>query len=185
MSAFRRNSIRLPNYDYTTPGAYFVTICAFRKWRIFGEIVDGKMNLNEWGTIVRDEWIKTGQLRSNITLDEYVVMPNHWHGIIRIDACRGTARCAPTATARQFGSMDADSIPSIIRAFKSAVTCRINALRKTPCVPVWQRNYYEHIIRNERELTKCRQYILDNPLDPDAHFPHGPVEIFSDALGQN
>jgi len=92
-------------------------------------------------------------------LDASMIMPNHLHGIVVITDGRGTARRAPT---ERFGKPVADSIPTIMRAFKSASTKYINEIRRTPGAPVWQRNYYEHVIRNDEELKAIRQYILNN-----------------------
>jgi len=174
-----RRSIRLKNYDYASPGAYFVTIVTHRRQCLFGNVMDGQMRLNEFGEIVRDEWLKTETIRPRVQLDEYVIMPNHVHGIIIIndDNRRGTLQRAPTImqraptimqrtpTIEQFGKPTSDSIPTIIRLLKSATTKRINEYRNTPAVPVWQRNYYEHIIRNETELQQIRQYIANNPIN--------------------
>jgi REP element-mobilizing transposase RayT len=163
-----RRSIRLPGYDYTLPGGYFVTICTYNRECLFGEIVDGAMILNEYGEIVRDEWLNTGNIRSNIIIDEFVVMPNHLHGILIVGArCNvplhpNNLRRAPTI--EQFGKPVSNSIPTIVRLFKSAVTKKINQIRNTPTNPVWQRNYYEHIIRNDDELNRIREYIVNNPL---------------------
>jgi hypothetical protein len=89
-------------------------------------------------------------------------MPNHFHGILWInDEQRGTARCAPTV--QQFGQAVSGSLPAIIRAFKSAATKRINVLRHVPGVPIWQRGYYEHVIRNDQSLERIREYIINNP----------------------
>lgn len=161
-----RRSLRLKGYDYTQPGAYFVTLCTYNGEALFGEIVDGSMVLNAWGEIVRDEWFKTVQLRPYVALydDEFVVMPNHIHGIIWIvdDPVGARRRRAPTT--EQFGKPVAGSLPTIIRAFKSAVTRRIHQTPGTPGAPVWQRNYYERIIRNDEALNRIRAYILNNPL---------------------
>jgi putative transposase len=173
-----RRSIRLPGWDYTQAGAYFVTLCTFQAECLFGQVVNGAIALNEYGQIVEEEWNNTGQLRPYVTLDTHVVMPNHFHAIIWIaedDAGRGTpkasivtARRAPTMarrapTQRQFGQPLARSLPTIIGAFKSAVTRRINQQRGTPGDQVWQRNYYEHIVRSERALDAIQRYIVDNP----------------------
>ncbi len=172
-----RRSIRLRGYDDTQAGAYFVTICTHRRVLLFGQVVDGEMMLNEWGKIVWEEWFKTAQVRPYVELfdDEFVVMPNHIHGIIWIvemddpHSVGARRRRAPTTdrrapTVEQFGKPVPGSIPTIVRAFKSAVTHRINALRGTPGVRVWQRNYFEHIIRNQRALNATRRYIAENPL---------------------
>jgi REP element-mobilizing transposase RayT len=157
---YRRGSIRIKGYDYSGDAGYFITICAYEKINTFGEIVNSGMVLNELGKMVRDEWLKTGDLRKNVELDEFVIMPDHFHGIIHL--CRGTARRAPTS--ERFGNPVSGSIPTIIRSFKSAVTKRINEHRNTPGRYVWQRNYYEHIIRNDIELNEKRQYIKNNPI---------------------
>lgn len=171
---FHRRSIRLKNFDYTQAGVYFITIRTVKNCCIFGEILDGEMFLNDSGKIVESEWLRTLKLRNYLTLDQYIVMPNHFHGILIIkNRCgRGTAYCAlkekdakntvPTKY-ESFGKPISDSIPTIIRSFKSAVTKGINFLRNTPAEKVWKRNYYEHIIRNYKELENTRQYIIDNP----------------------
>ena len=125
-----RRSIRLKGYDYSQIGAYFITICTQNRECLFGKIVDGKMVLNPFGRIVADEWTKTALIRDEIKLDEWVVMPNHFHGIVVVTNCRGTARRAPTV--ERFGKPVSGSIPTIVRSFKSAVTKRINELRQTP-----------------------------------------------------
>ncbi|HQL64193.1 MAG TPA: transposase [bacterium] len=185
-----RRSIRLEEYDYSQPGAYFVTIVTQERECLFGEIMDGDMRLNQYGDIVREEWLQTGHIRPSVLIDAFVVMPNHIHGILVITDtdCRGTLQRAPTpqraSTTRaqggkgtlqraptaqqapnveQFGKPTANSIPTIVRLFKSAVTKRINEKRNTPGFPVWQRNYYEHVIRHEGELTLAREYIRANP----------------------
>ncbi len=175
-----RRSLRLAGYDYTQAGAYFVTICTKDRVCLFGEIVDGQMHLNEAGNVVILEWVKTGELRDDVEIDEFVVMPNHFHGIVVLHGGmvaedkgagtegrgmgtegRGTARRAPTM--ERFGAPVVGSIPTILRSFKSAVTKRINEINGTQGATVWQRNYYEHIIRNEESLNRIRQYIADNP----------------------
>ena len=157
-----RRSIRLKEYDYSRAGAYFVTICVQNGECLFGEIVDGIVRLNEFGQIVEDEWRQTGRNRINIKLDVYVVMPNHFHGILFIHGDGGgTARRAPTV--ERFGKPVSGSVPTIVRSFKSAVTKRVNEIRHTPGGSVWQRNYYEHIIRDDDDLNRIRQYIADNP----------------------
>ncbi len=111
--------------------------------------------------------MKTADIRPGVELDACVVMPNHFHGIIVVSndrgtaIGRGTARRAPTV--ERFGQPVSGSIPTVMRSFKSAVTKRINEMHQTPGKPLWQRNYYEHVIRNENELNRIRQYIIDNP----------------------
>ncbi len=131
-------------------------------------IVGGQWTPNKCGMIVEEEWRRTGELRDNVSLDEYIVMPDHLHGIVTLSG-RGTARRAPTsvtpasATTEGFGSPVTGSIPTIVRAFKSAVTKRVNELHSTPGARVWQRGYYEHVIRGEDELLRLREYIRSNP----------------------
>lgn len=150
-----RRSIRLKGYDYSSPGAYFVTICTHRRLCLFGEVRADGMHENALGAIVREEWFRSAQMRPDIQLepDEFVIMPNHIHGIIRI-----VARPNPAAGVSKLGA--------VIAGFKAATTRRINALRGTPDAPVWHRNYYEHIIRTEKgetELRRIREYIANNP----------------------
>jgi len=174
-----RHSIRLKDYDYSQAGAYFVTICAWQRDCLFGEIVHGEMMLNDMGRIVVDEWEKTARMRSNVELDVFSVMPNHFHAIFLIHdnvgatpvarpgaignnvvvthINRATHRVAPTGPA-------SGSIGAVMAQFKSIVTKRINALRNNPGCPVWQRSYYERVIRNENELSRAREYIVNNPM---------------------
>jgi len=165
-----RRSIRLKEYDYSQAGAYFVTLCVYDRECLFGTIVDGDMQMKEFGYIVAAEWIRTAELRSGIELAEYVVMPNHFHGIVVItnesDNRRGTA-CralgAESGMVEQFGKPVAGSLSTITRSFKAAVTRRINAYRDTPGMQVWQRNYHEHIIRNDADYTRIAEYVAYNP----------------------
>lgn len=120
------------------------------------------MILNEYGEIANDEWLRTENLRDNVRLHEYVIMPNHVHGIIELLGRRDTARRVPTTT-ENFGKPTKNSIPTIIRSYKSAVTKAINELNNQPGDKIWQRNYYDHIIRNRQELNRIRKYIRENP----------------------
>jgi putative transposase len=174
-----RRSTRLKGFDYSQPGAYFITICTVQHECIFGEINRNKMVLNEFGKIAETEWLKTPRLRDNVKLDEYIIMPNHMHGIIRItDVCVGAHCNVPLQQQRhcyqteQFGKSTRNSIPTIIKLFKSTVTRQINQLRNTPGMPVWQRNYFDHVIRNEQELYRIRQYIRNNPVNWVCHLSH-------------
>ncbi len=116
-----RRSIRLKGYDYSQVGAYFVTICTRDKKCLFGRIVDGKMVLNGFGEVARDEWNETTNIRRNVELDEYVVMPNHLHGIIVVTNSHGGTR--PRAfMVESFGKPVPGSLPTIVRGYKAAVT---------------------------------------------------------------
>ncbi len=176
-----RRSIRLKAFDYSKPGAYFVTIVAWQRERLFGEIVDGEMILNRNGQIVRDAWFDLKNHYGHLELGAFVIMPNHAHGIIvLIDDGRGGSSMSggvilpgesnagmvhlPSNQARPYvKTKPRHGLPEIIRAFKSFSARRINRLRRTDGIPVWQRNYYEHIIRNEREMDNITRYIETNP----------------------
>lgn len=168
-----RCSIRLPEYDYSQPGAYFVTIVAWHRECLFGEVAGGEMLLSKFGLVAKQQWEKLPNRFTNIELGASMIIPNHMHGIIVIMAGRGTAenlkglgdepsRRAPTH--EQFQKPVKGSIPTIVRSYKSAVSYRINLIRGTQDIPVWQRNYYEHVLRNERELQNKTDYINANPL---------------------
>ena len=122
--------------------------------------MNGEMVLNELGRVVMECWQWLSKQYSHVTVDERIVMPNHFHGIIVIadSACRGGSRTAPTNVIK------GKPLGRLIGAFKTVSTKRINAIRGTPGLPVWQRNYYEHITCNEEELNCIRQYIADNPM---------------------
>jgi len=175
-----RRSIRLQGYDYSRSGGYFVTICTENRECLFGDVIDGEMALNDAGRIAADEWTKTALIRDEIQLDEWVVMPNHFHGIVWITHgtvrhCRGDRPVAPTTIrpVAPTAGPQPRSLGAMIAGFKSAVTKRINELRQTAGAKLWQRNYYEHIVRNENELNRIRQYIIDNPKNwkSDRNYP--------------
>ncbi len=175
-----RRSIRLPHYNYDRPGWYFLTLCTHQRQCLFGEIIDGQMKLNIYGEIVAEEWMRSPEIRQEIALDAWVVMPNHFHGLVEIievepnnaginDHPVGANGRSPLlllphrSPLRDRFRMKPRSISSFVSGFKSAVTCRINTLRQSPKFPVWQRNYYEHIVRNDRDLERLRDYIVANP----------------------
>jgi putative transposase len=162
---YKRKSIRIREYDYSQPNWYYITICSYKKECIFGEIKKGVMVLNEFGKIAKTEWEKTKDIRKNIELDYFIIMPNHIHGIIIIEKKNVGAHCnVPLPQTESFGKSTKNTIPTIVKLYKSAVTKQINILRNSPGHPVWQRNYYEHIIRNDKELYKLRQYIHNNSI---------------------
>ena len=154
-----RRSIRLPEYDYSQAGAYFVTICADRRQCIFGDVVDEQMVLNQYVVIIADRWRKSSVIRHEIELDTWVVMPNHFHGIVMInDGDRVVVRDVVGANGNDVVGangrsplrddlypslrMKPKSLSSLIAGFKSTVTKQINILHDAPGTPVWQRNYY-------------------------------------------
>ncbi len=172
-----RRSIRLSGYDYSQAGYYFVTICCYHRQCLFGDIFDGVMQLNRYGAIVEKEWLRSSLIRQEIELDKYVVMPNHFHGIVTINPVGANGRSPlQLLNPTKFPSMKPKSLSSLMAGFKSAVTKQINLIRDTLGTKIWQRNYYEHIIRNERSLNNIRQYIINNPLswDNDQLHPNNP-----------
>jgi len=158
-----RRSIRLHGYDYTQVGAYFVTVVTKNRACLFGEVVDGGVRLSSFGEITCACWRAIPEHFSNVMPDEFVVMPNHLHGIIFINV--GARHAVPLpGLSKRFGKPLAGSLPIIVGSFKAAVTKQINQLRLNTGAPVWQRNYYEHIVRSENELIRIREYIANNPL---------------------
>ena len=147
---WHRRSIRLPGYDYASNNAYFVTMVVKNRECLFED--------ERYSSIVDWAWRQLAVLNDHVVLDEYVIMPNHFHGILITDARRGGSRTAPTnaPTARK-------PLGRLIGSFKTMSTKGINLLREAPGLQVWQRNYYEHIVRDDTELARIRQYILDNP----------------------
>jgi len=195
MSVPSCRSIRLPDFDYTRPGAYFITICTADRACWFGDVVDGEMRVNAWGEIVQRTWDNLPNHFRQVALDQFIVMPNHVHGIIMLNDER---RCG--VGAKQGSSASPASVPpaipvtnqgkageslalplhgtvagslcAVVQNFKSVTTRKINKIRHTPAHPLWQRNYYEHVIRNDRDLAAIRDYIAGNParwLDDDNH----------------
>ena len=160
-----RGSIRLPHYDYTRSGAYFVTICVAGRRCIFGEIVDGVMLPNKNGLVLEEQWAGLPRHYPNVLLDEFVLMPNHVHGIICLTESMQSSVGAgfkPALASRQ--TKPRHGLPEIIRGLKTFSARRINQLRRTPGEPVWQRNYYEHVVRGESDMDAIRRYIVENPL---------------------
>ena len=182
MPTNRRRSVRLRFHDYRG-GLYFITICTRNRRRLFGDVVDGEMALSVLGRIAHDECLRTGRVRLDVVLDAFVVMPDHVHllfGITDSDDRRGTARraldpaapnegtaCrAPTddwSSRRQVAQPDRETVPTIVRAYKSAVTRAVNLHRQSPGAPVWQRGYYDRVVRSDREAEAVRRYIEANP----------------------
>jgi len=158
----RRRSIRLEGYDYSQPGGYFVTLCTRNRECLFGEISDGQMVLNEYGEIAREEWVRSERIRREIKLDEFVVMPNHIHGIIFFNDVGATGR-SPLQLSKQHGPMKR-SLGSLVAGYKSATIRRSIQIGCGITTSIWQRNYYEHVIRNETDLEEIREYIKNNPI---------------------
>lgn len=166
-----RKSIRLKGYDYSQWGAYFVTSCAFERAHLFGDVVGDDVQLNEFGEIAAQELLRTPMIRPEVELDAFVVMPNHIHAILvffKDDIVGAHVRAPLHRPARSLGSL--------VAQYKGVVTARINTLRRTPGLAIWQRNNYEHVIRDDRELILAREYILNNPVAWSLNCSH-PVPI--------
>ena len=155
--------MRLAEFDYSQAGAYFVTIVAQDRKPLFGQIADGEMVLNEVGRMVEEVWDELPEHFSNVELSEFVVMPNHIHGIIiiTVEATHASPqRSVPSIMPR--GPIPG-SLGAIIGSFKSAATKRVHGFTNYKEGRLWQRNYYEHVIRNERDYQAIFDYILANP----------------------
>ena len=176
-----RQSIRLQGYDYSQAGGYYVTIVTWHREFLFGDIVSKEMKLNKVGKIVEWEWLELSKRLLYVELGAHVVMPNHFHGILFIHETVGATRQGQTIL--QSGTeplqnitsegMDGSPLPrgpkpaslgAIVAQFKSRVTKRIWKFPEFKGTPIWQRNYYEHIIRNEKDLQNKTDYIEVNPL---------------------
>ena len=153
----KRKSNRLKNYDYATPGYYFVTICTNDKIEKFGAIKGNEIVLNKLGEIVKNTWLEISAHFDNTESGQYIVMPNHIHGIIIINnpVGNGHARSVNKNTTN-------NDLSVIIGSFKSAVTKRINRLDNATSFK-WQKSFHDHIIRVDQSLNKIREYIINNP----------------------
>jgi len=166
-----RHSLRLRDYDYSQPGGYFLTMVTFQREHLFGEISKAELKLNEAGKIVQEIWEKLPARYPNVILDEAVVMPNHVHGIVFIDE-------NPVAAIHELSLPETPEdespeeyrlrrrrmlIPKLVGYFKMNSAKAINQLLGSESIPVWQRNYYDHIIRSKKELDRIRKYIYYNP----------------------
>jgi REP element-mobilizing transposase RayT len=175
-----RRSIRLRNYNYSLAGAYFMTVCVQGKTSLFGEVTDGKMQLNDAGREVQDVWDSIPKYYPGIDIDIFQIMPNHIHGILIIvgagpRACPDAAlspivqpRGGAESTGQPQGVAPTLSLPDVMHRFKTLTTrLYVNGVKQSGWTPfrgrLWQRNYYEHVIRNEESLNHIRQYIADNP----------------------
>jgi putative transposase len=156
-----RKSIRLKDYDYTQAGAYYVTVCVNNRKCMFGDVHNGEMVLNEYGEMADKCWNQISQHFPHVELDECIIMPNHLHGIINITPNVGAGFPRPDNDKGRGNR--APTLGQIIAYFKYGSTKQINQLRDTPRKPVWQRNFYEHVIRDESGLNRIREYIVNNP----------------------
>ena len=166
-----RRSIRLKEYDYASPGAYFVTICVRRHECVLGSVVGGEVVVNEAGQVAETQWRGLPRHYPHVELDAFVVMPNHVHRIITLIADRslvgagfGAESLPPSESpSKPAPTQKRHPLSEIVRGFKTFSARRINVMRGTRGQPFWQRNYYERVTRNERELAAIRDYIAQNP----------------------
>ena len=163
-----RCSRRLKRYDYSQAGAYFITVCTRNHECTLGEIVDGEMRLNDAGRMVQSVWDELSTRFPALELDAFTVMPNHIHGIIVVtdsvhcDHSRKPVGALLAAPSQQGRASPAPTLGDVMRVFKSLSAIRINRMMMRTG-SLWQRNYYEHVIREEDDLDRIRQYITDNP----------------------
>jgi REP element-mobilizing transposase RayT len=147
-----RQTIRHPDHDYTSAATYLVTVCTHDRAPILGAIVDGHVQLSAAGQHAHDCWSAIPEHFAHVSLDEFVIMPDHVHGIVCMDAAPERATHA--------SPLPAGSLGAVIGSFKSAATKRINLMRNTPGAVVWQRNYHDQIVT---DLVQAREYIWQNP----------------------
>ncbi len=176
---YRIESARKPGWDYSTPGYYFITVCTYNRKCLFGNVVDEKMHLNDFGYIVQNEWDRSFVIRRELIRDEFVVMPNHFHGIVRLVPGSGSGSgpgSGPVETSGRTSlhephephappQLRPKSISSFMAGVKSIITKRINKMRNTPGACVLQYRFHDHVIRDDHELYRIRQYIKNNPLN--------------------
>ncbi|MCG8372750.1 MAG: transposase [Balneolales bacterium] len=160
----RKNSLRLHGYDYSGEGVYFITCITKNRVKVFGEVKADTVLLSQEGTIVKQEWLKTSKIRKEITLGEFVVMPDHFHALCLIDGqqvrAHGHAPRQNQKRKHNFGPQS-KNLSALIRSFKATCTKRI---RETNPSFAWQRGFHDRIVRNEKELERIAEYIYNNPL---------------------
>ncbi len=188
---YRRESTRLQGWNYSDPGYYYVTICVNDRCPVLGHVKNGRMQLSKFGKIVAEEWRKIGSIYNNVKLDEWVVMPNHFHGILVITDDESVAN-GPVATIHELSLQNPTQhtvetihelslreppppprvvrinrrrmlLSKIIGRFKMRSAKRINVKRKCPGKPFWQSSFYDHIIKDNLSLERIRAYIRNNP----------------------
>jgi REP element-mobilizing transposase RayT len=173
----RRRSIRLSTHDYAANAVYFLTLCTHRRVAHFGNIVNGIVRLSPVGVIVRDLWIQTADMRRGVVLDAFVIMPNHMLAILAM----------PEAEQRETPAVllwrAPQSLGALVAGFKASCTSEVRRLLGTPQLRLWQRNYYERVIRNGNALENIRRYIAANPGGGKPH-TSGSSRIHGNRLGE-
>ena len=173
----RRRATRLHSYDYSQTGGYFITICVQDQECLFGKIMDGRMQLNEIGKIVVECWNRIPQHFFSAKLDVCVVMPNHIHGVILLGTGGTKCPCPPThsqptrrgevsspASPNRRSEPTSPTLGQVVAYFKYQSTKCINQYRDMLGTRIWQRNYYDHVLRDDIDLQRIRRYITDNPM---------------------
>jgi len=155
-----RRSIRLPGFHYAQAGAYFLTICSYQKQCFFGHVRDNSVALTALGQLVTECWLAIPVHFPHAEVPVHVVMPNHLHGIVILYKSADSQTEKPEA----FQAPVAGSIPTLVRSFKAAVTLRAKRAGVAPPLPVWQRNYFERVLRDGKEYASAERYILENPI---------------------
>ncbi len=166
-----RKRTRLREFDYSSPNYYFITICANDKKSLFGFVNNGTMHLNENGKIVEQSWMAILDHFLNVEIDKFIIMPNHFHGILIINGVVGLRFPQPDIKTKKF------SLSQIIAYFKYESTKRINENNKTATRNIWQRSFYDRIIRNEKGLYNIRNYIQFNALKWNSDFGDENLEL--------
>ena len=159
---YRTSSTRLNGWDYTTPGYYFITFCTKNHEKFFGQVIKGDMQLSPVGEIAQRFWLDIPTHFPNSSLDEFVIMPNHFHGIILLRKA-GKIVTVHSPRPRRLRRRASRPVSTMIRILKATSARRINEWRGTPRAPVWQKNTHEQTIRNLAELQSIREYIVNNP----------------------
>jgi REP element-mobilizing transposase RayT len=149
----------LQSFDYAQPGAYFLTICAFERNSLFGRVRGDAVELSEIGRVVNAAWRELPRRFAHVQLDAYVIMPNHLHGILLLRRRESRDRARSEAYQKPVRG----SLPTIVRSFKATASGRIKEAGIQLPHPVWQRNYFERVLRTGKEVMAATRYILENP----------------------
>lgn len=159
-----RVGMRLGGYDYSLPGYYFITTCTHFRQNLFGHVEDGGMVMSPNGIAVDGAWNNLATLFTDLRLDEHIVMPNHVHGILVLGETLDGGSRAATTKATNGRSGRVASLSRIVNAFKTTAAIEVNEARGGLGEPVWQQRYYDHIVRDQSDLHRIREYIRNNPL---------------------
>lgn len=163
---FRTATIRLNGWDYSWPAMYYVTICTKNRECCLSDVKNGQVYMSEIGKVLFECWLEISNHFDNVKLDDWIIMPNHLHGVIAIEDNDfdkdGRDTTCHVSTVRKFGYMQPKSLSSIIQAFKASVKRECN---KKGLDFQWQSNYYEHIIKNDEDYARIKEYIANNPIN--------------------